>query len=367
MSLKAGIVGLPNVGKSTLFSALTKMEAESANYAFTTIEPNISIVELRDKRLDEIAKYVNPERILPATFTFVDIAGLVEGASKGEGLGNKFLSNIREVDAIIQVVRCFENKDILHVANEINPLRDVEVINLELLLADLQVIENVIKRVEKKALNTSDKEIKAEYEVALKLKKAFEQNIAARDVELSPEELKIIRGYQLLSLKPILYVGNIAQSDTQNPLNSVHFANLKKYTDQTNSLLIPISIQLEYEISQLNDEDKEMFLAEYNLEYSGLEILTREAFSLLNLATYFTAGVKEVRAWTFTKGMLAPQCAGIIHSDFEKKFIKAEIMSYNDYIELGGEKAVKDQGKVRLEGKTYEMQDGDICLFKFGK
>ncbi|MGZ9414650.1 redox-regulated ATPase YchF [Mycoplasma sp. 5370] len=367
MSLKAGIVGLPNVGKSTLFSALTKVQAESANYAFTTIEPNISIVELKDKRLNEIAKFVNPERILPTTFTFVDIAGLVSGASKGEGLGNKFLSNIREVDAIIQVVRCFENKDILHVANEINPKNDVEVINLELLLADMQVIENVIKRVEKKALNSSDKDVKAEYQAALKLKKAFDNNIPARNVNLSEEELKIVKGYQLLTLKPILYVGNISQEDIENPLNNKHFYNLKTLVDSYNNLLLPISIQLEYEISLLNDEDKQMFLDEYKLEYSGLEILTREAFKLLNLATYFTAGVKEVRAWTFTKGMFAPQCAGIIHSDFEKKFIKAEIISYNDYIDNGGEKNAKEQGKMRLEGKNYEMQDGDICLFKFGK
>ncbi|UWD33983.1 redox-regulated ATPase YchF [Mesomycoplasma molare] len=367
MSLKAGIVGLPNVGKSTLFSALTKTQAESANYAFTTIEPNISIVELKDKRLEKIAEFVKPERILPATFTFVDIAGLVSGASKGEGLGNKFLSNIREVDAIIQVVRCFENKDILHVSNEINPVNDVEVINLELLLADLQVIENVIKRVEKKALNTNDKDIKAEYQVALKLKKAFENNQAAREVDLSEEELKIVKGYQLLTLKPILYVANISQEDINNLDKNKHYNSLKELVTSYNNLLLPISIHLEYEISQLDEEDKELFLKEYNLEYSGLEILTREAFSLLNLATYFTAGVKEVRAWTFKKGMFAPECAGIIHSDFEKKFIKAEVISYQDYVESQGEKNAREMGKMRLEGKTYQMNDGDICLFKFGK
>ncbi|WGI36363.1 redox-regulated ATPase YchF [Mesomycoplasma lagogenitalium] len=367
MSLKAGIVGLPNVGKSTLFSALTKMKVESANYAFTTIEPNISIVELKDKRLDKLAEFVKPEKILPTTFTFVDIAGLVKGASQGEGLGNKFLSNIREVDAIIQFVRCFDNKDILHVANEINPKNDVGVINLELLLADMQVIENVLKRIEKKALNSTDKNLKAEYQVALKLKQAFSQNQAARDLSLTEEELKIIKGYQLLTLKPILYVANIDQKDIENPLNNKHYQSLVQLASEFNNLVLPISIQLEYEISQLEDQDKQMFLDEYKLEYSGLEILTREAFFLLNLATYFTAGVKEVRAWTFTKGMLAPQCAGIIHSDFENKFIKAEIISYDDYVSSGGEKNAKDQGKMRLEGKTYIMQDGDICVFKFGK
>ncbi|UVD82002.1 redox-regulated ATPase YchF [Mycoplasma iguanae] len=367
MSLKAGIVGLPNVGKSTLFSALTRTQVESANYAFTTIEPNISIVELNDNRLHELAKIVKPERILPATFQFVDIAGLVEGASKGEGLGNKFLANIREVDAIIQVVRCFEDDDIVHVANSINPLRDLEIINLELLLSDMTIIENVLKRVTKKAQNTSDAETKIEYELALKLQKAFEQNIQARELDYSEKELKFLKSYQLLTLKPILYVANIAQNDIDNLKNNSHYKNLEKWATAKKVTLLPISIKLEHELSQLDQEDFQAFLKEYNLKYSGLDLLTQHAFKLLNLSTYFTAGILEVRAWTFTNGMLAPQCAGIIHSDFEKKFIKAEVISYLDYIQEQGEKNAKENGKMRLEGKTYIMQDGDVCHFKFGK
>ncbi|MGY6172095.1 redox-regulated ATPase YchF [Candidatus Mycoplasma pogonae] len=365
MSLKAGIVGLPNVGKSTLFSALTSIEVESANYAFTTIEPNISIVELSDHRLHNIAQIVNPKRILPATFQFVDIAGLVEGASKGEGLGNKFLANIREVDAIIHVVRCFENNDIVHVANSIDPVRDAEIINLELVLADLSVVENVLKRVAKRAQNTTDPKAKAEYELALKLQTAFLNNIPARELDFSEAEKQLLKSYQLLSIKPLLYVANIAQDNIRDLDNNHHYQKLLALAKQQNVLCLPISIHLEYELSQLNEADKALFFIEYGIEYSGLEILTREAFKLLNLATYFTAGVEEVRAWTFKKGMTAPECAGIIHTDFEKNFIKAEVISYPDFIELG--KAARDQGKMRLEGKTYLMQDGDICVFKVGK
>ncbi|VEU59650.1 redox-regulated ATPase YchF [Mesomycoplasma neurolyticum] len=367
MSLKAGIVGLPNVGKSTLFSALTSIEVESANYAFTTIEPNISVVSLKDKRLSKINEFVKAEKIIPTTFTFVDIAGLVKGASKGEGLGNKFLSNIREVDAIIHVVRCFENDDIVHVENKINPVEDARLINLELLFADLQVIENVIKRVEKKALNTNDKVVKQEYEVAKKLQNAFNNNIFARNIELSEDELKIIKGYQLLTLKPMIYVANISQKDLENIEKSHYFTQMKEFAKKENAFLLPISVVLEYEISKLDDEEKDIFLQEYNLEYSGLELLTREAFKILNLKTFFTAGVKEVRAWTFTKNMNASECASVIHSDFEKKFIKAEVISYNDYIENQGEKKSKENGKMRLEGKNYLMEDGDICYFRVGK
>ncbi|QJB71086.1 redox-regulated ATPase YchF [Mycoplasma sp. 1654_15] len=367
MSLKAGIVGLPNVGKSSLFSALTSSTVEIANYPFATIDPTVAIVEIKDKRLNEIAKIVNPEKVVYATFSFVDIAGLIAGASKGEGLGNKFLANIRDVDAIIHVVRCFEDNKIIHVSNKIDPKADVEVINLELILSDLSVIENVLKRVAKRAQNTPDKTAKLEYELAQKIEKVLKLGQPARTLDYSDEEKKLLQSWQLLSLKPVLYVANIDQESIKNPTINKYYVELEKIAKQENNKIIPISVQIEYEISLLNTEEKEEFLQEYNLKEPGLDILTREAFSLLNLANYFTAGVKEVRAWTFKKGYTAPQCGGIIHSDFEKKFIKVEIISYNDFIESKGEKNAKEQGKQRLEGKNYLVQDGDICNFKFGK
>lgn len=366
MSLKAGIVGLPNVGKSTLFSALTKKQVEAQNYAFTTIEPNISSVALKDPRIDKLAELINPKKVVYATFDFVDIAGLVEGASKGEGLGNKFLSNIREVDAIIHVVRCFENKNIMHVANSVDPARDQKIINLELILADLETINNVLHRVEKKA-KSGDKVAQIEKEAAMKIKAKLESEKPARDVELTEEELKIIKGYQLLTLKPIIYVANLSNEQIIDYKNDPLF-NALKNSLEPKTTIIPISVQMESELIQIEDanEAKE-FLSMYNVERSGLDILTRESFNLLNLETYFTAGEVEVRAWVYNKGMLAPQCAGIIHSDFEKKFIKAEVISYNDFIENNGELGAKAAGKMRQEGKNYIMQDGDICHFRFGK
>lgn len=366
MSLKAGIVGLPNVGKSTLFSALTKKQVEAQNYAFTTIEPNISSVALKDPRIDKLAELINPKKVVYATFDFVDIAGLVEGASKGEGLGNKFLSNIREVDAIIHVVRCFENKNIMHVANSVDPARDQKIINLELILADLETINNVLHRVEKKA-KSGDKVAQIEKEAAIKIKAKLESEKPARDVELTEEELKIVKGYQLLTLKPIIYVANLSNEQIIDYKNDPLF-NALKNSLEPQTTIIPISVQMESELIQIEDtnEAKE-FLSMYNVERSGLDILTRESFNLLNLETYFTAGEVEVRAWVYNKGMLAPQCAGIIHSDFEKKFIKAEVISYNDFIENNGELGAKAAGKMRQEGKNYIMQDGDICHFRFGK
>lgn len=366
MSLKAGIVGLPNVGKSTLFSALTKKQVEAQNYAFTTIEPNISSVALKDPRIDKLAELINPKKVVYATFDFVDIAGLVEGASKGEGLGNKFLSNIREVDAIIHVVRCFENKNIMHVANSVDPARDQKIINLELILADLETINNVLHRVEKK-VKSGDKIAQIEKEAALKIKAKLESEKPAREVGLNEEELKIIKGYQLLTLKPIIYVANLSNEQIVDYKNDPLF-NALKNSLEPNTTIIPISVQMESELIQIEDinEAKE-FLSMYNVERSGLDILTRESFNLLNLETYFTAGEIEVRAWVYNKGMLAPQCAGIIHSDFEKKFIKAEVISYNDFIEHNGELGAKAAGKMRQEGKNYVMQDGDICHFRFGK
>ncbi|RIV16477.1 redox-regulated ATPase YchF [Mycoplasmopsis gallopavonis] len=366
MSLKAGIVGLPNVGKSTLFSAITRKQVEASNYAFTTIEPNISSVPLVDKRLKQIAELIKPDRIIYATFDFVDIAGLVQGASRGEGLGNKFLANIREVDAIIHVVRCFENKDIMHVANSVDPVRDKEVINYELLLADLETINNVLNRVAKKA-KAGDKEGIIEQNAALKIKAALESNIPAREIELDENERKYIQGYHLLTLKPIIYVANLSNNQFANykadPLFKALNDSLKDYEK-----LLPICVQLESELIEVEDEDEKMeLLGMYGIESSGLDVLTREAFDLLNLQTYFTAGQIEARAWVFHKGWQAPRCAGVIHTDFEKKFIKADVISFNDFIEFGGEAGAKAAGKLRSEGKNYIMQDGDICHFKFGK
>lgn len=367
MGLKAGIVGLPNVGKSTLFSGLTRMRAESANYAFTTIEPNVSIVELNDKRLNILSDVVKTQKIVKATFEFVDIAGLVAGASKGEGLGNKFLANIREVDLIVHVVRCFENKNILHVANSVDSVRDFETINLELMFADMQTLENVLARIGKRAQNTQDKKLLKEVEVVNKIMDAFKQEKMAREVPLDDEELKIIKSYQLLTIKPMVIVANVASEHASNPDADSNYVRMKEIADKKGMKIVPLSVEIETEISFLNEDEKEMFLAEYNLNQSGLDNLTRTAFDNLNLATYFTVGVKETRAWVFKKGMLAPECAGIIHNDFEKNFIKAEVISYDDFVNCGGEKEARDSGKMRLEGKTYEMKDGDICNFKVGK
>ncbi|WP_426461616.1 redox-regulated ATPase YchF [Mycoplasma hafezii] len=366
MSLKAGIVGLPNVGKSTLFSAITRKQVEACNYAFTTIEPNISSVPLVDKRLQKIAELIEPEKIIYATFDFVDIAGLVQGASKGEGLGNKFLANIREVDAIIHVVRCFENKDIMHVANSVDPVRDKEIINYELLLADLETINNVLNRVAKKA-KAGDKDGIIEQNAALKIKEALEQNIPAREVELDENEAKFIKGYHLLTFKPIIYVANLSNDQFANYETDRLFKQLKDSL-KPNEKLLPICVQLESELIEVEDENEKMeLLAMYGIETSGLDILTREAFDLLNLETYFTAGKIEARAWVYHKGWAAPRCAGVIHTDFEKKFIKADVIAYEDFIEYGGENGAKAAGKLRSEGKNYIMQDGDICHFKFGK
>lgn len=365
MALKAGIVGLPNVGKSTLFNAITNSQVEAANYPFATIEPNVGVVEINDTRLDKICEIVKPQRLLKATFEFIDIAGLVEGASKGEGLGNKFLANIRDVNAIVQVVRCFDDPEITHVIGSVNPVRDMEIINTELLLADMETVENVLRRIGKKIQNSKDKDLLNEHSAATKLKEAFEKEIPARQVELTKDEFISSKSWNLLTLKPILYVGNVEEKYVASPEDSALFQQLKTEATKQGAKAIGISAKIEGELSVLSDEDKQMFLEDLNIKESGLSIITRASFELLNLATYFTAGVKEVRAWTFNKGMSAPQCAGIIHTDFERGFIKAEIINYEDFIQFNGEQGVKDAGKMRLEGKDYIMKDGDIVHFKF--
>ncbi|BAP39687.1 redox-regulated ATPase YchF [Metamycoplasma canadense] len=367
MSLKAGIVGLPNVGKSTLFSALTLNEVEAANYAFTTIEPNVAIVNLEDERLYNLAKIVNAKKITPATFQFVDIAGLVEGASKGEGLGNKFLANIREVDAIVHVVRCFENDNIVHVNNKINPIEDLKIINLELILSDLQTVENILNRIGKRALNSNDKELKKEYDLLLEIKKHLMDEKMLKNIDFSQEQLAFIKNYQFLTLKPTIYVANLDVNSYKNINEAKYYLALKNELEKAKEIIIPICIKIEYEVSQFSKDEKNMFLNEYNISQSGLDTIISKSFYLLNQSTYFTAGETETRAWVFKNGMNAAECAGIIHTDFEKKFVKAEVIKYDDYILYKGEKLAKEAGKMSLEGRNYLMQDGDVCYFKIAK
>lgn len=363
MSLKAGIIGLPNVGKSTLFNAITKKEILIANYPFATIDPNVGIVSVPDERLKVLEQIYNPQEVKPATFEFVDIAGIVKGASTGEGLGNKFLSHIREVDAIVEVVRCFKNKEITHVEGNVDPIRDVEIINLELALADLEIISNRIGKIKKKAETTKDKESLIELTALEKSKEALEKNIPLRLIKYEKEELISLKSFNLLTLKPHIYLANIDENEINKPNDYVD--NLTEYALKENSKVIVVSAKIESELSELNDDDKEEMLKELNIEKSGLDKLVETTYSLLGLKTYFTAGEQEVKAWTFKDGMNAKECAGIIHTDFEKGFIKAEVISYQDIKEEQNEQKVKEHGKLRLEGKDYLMQDGDICHFRF--
>lgn len=363
MSLKAGIIGLPNVGKSTLFNAITKKEILIANYPFATIDPNVGIVSVPDERLKVLEQIYNPQEVKPATFEFVDIAGIVKGASTGEGLGNKFLSHIREVDAIVEVVRCFKNKEITHVEGNVDPIRDVEIINLELALADLEIISNRIGKIKKKAETTKDKESLIELTALEKSKEALEKNIPLRLIKYEKEELISLKSFNLLTLKPHIYLANIDEDEINKPNDYVD--KLTEYALKENSKVIVVSAKIESELSELNDDDKEEMLKELNIEKSGLDKLVETTYSLLGLKTYFTAGEQEVKAWTFKDGMNAKECAGIIHTDFEKGFIKAEVISYQDIKEEQNEQKVKEHGKLRLEGKDYLMQDGDICHFRF--
>ena len=364
MALTAGIVGLPNVGKSTLFNAITQAGAESANYPFCTIDPNVGVVEVPDARLNKLTELVQPKKTVPTTFEFTDIAGIVKGASKGEGLGNKFLSHIREVDAICQVVRCFEDENITHVAGKVDPIDDIETINLELILADMESVEKRISRVEKLA-KQKDKEAVIEFSALQKLREAFEDEKSARTVEFTEEEEKFAKALHLLTIKPVLYVANVGEDDVADPSGNQHVQTVKEYAAKDGAEVIVICASIESEVAELEGEEKEMFLSELGIEESGLDQLIRKAYTLLGLATYFTAGVQEVRAWTFRNGMKAPQCAGVIHTDFERGFIRAETVSYNDLLENGSMTAAREAGKVRLEGKEYVVKDGDVMHFRF--
>ncbi len=364
MSLTAGIVGLPNVGKSTLFNAITNQKILAENYPFATIEPNVGVVTVPDERMDKLKAMYEPNRFIPTAYEFTDIAGLVKGASQGEGLGNKFLSHIREVDAIVEVVRCFDDGKIIHVDGNIDPIRDIETINLELAIADLDVINNRLERVSKKARTTKNKDDLVEVEALEKAKQALEENKALRQVEFTEDELKSLKSYSFLTLKPIIYLANIKESELGNPDNK-YVQEVKQYALKENAQVVSLCAKVEEDLSELTKEEKQEMLEVLGLEKSGLDKLIQATYDILGLATYFTVGKDEVRAWTFKKGMNAKQCAGIIHSDFEKGFIRAEVMSYEDLVKYGNELKVKEAGRARLEGKDYILQDGDICHFRF--
>ncbi|WP_077616229.1 redox-regulated ATPase YchF [Caenibacillus caldisaponilyticus] len=364
MGLTAGIVGLPNVGKSTLFNAITQAGAESANYPFCTIDPNVGIVNVPDERLQVLTDMFQPKQTIATTFEFTDIAGLVKGASKGEGLGNQFLSHIRQVDAICHVVRCFEDKNITHVAGKVDPIDDIETINLELILADLETVNKRIGRVEKIA-KQKNKEAMTELAALEKLKAAFENGQPARGVDLTDEEKASIKPLNLLTIKPMLYVANVSEDDIASGEDNGFVEQVKAYAEKEGAEVVVISAKIEAELAELEGDEKESFLKELGIERSGLDQLIEKSYKLLGLATFFTAGEKEVRAWTFKRGMKAPQAAGIIHSDFERGFIRAEVVSYDDLVAAGSMAKAKEMGKLRLEGKDYLVQDGDIVHFRF--
>lgn len=363
MSLKCGIVGLPNVGKSTLFNCLSNAKAQSANFPFCTIEPNIGTISVPDSRLENLESLVNPERVIPTTMEILDIAGLVKGASKGEGLGNKFLANIRETDAILHVLRCFDDGNIVHVDGTVDPVRDKEIIDIELQLKDLESIEKKITSISR-IIKSGDKDALKENELAHKIKEALEQSLSVRTIDFSDEEKEIVRQFNLITSKPVMYVCNVDEASVIS--GNKYVDEVKAAVANENAEVLVIGAKIEADITELDTyEERQMFLDELNLEEPGVNRLILSAYNLLNLQTYFTAGEKEVRAWTIKKGMTAPQAAGVIHTDFEKGFIRAEVMKYNDFTDLKTEQAVKDAGKFKVEGKEYVVQDGDIMHFRF--
>ena len=362
--MKLGIVGLPNVGKSTLFNAITNAGAQSANYAFCTIEPNVGVVDVPDYRLDKLAEMYSPDKVTPASIEFVDIAGLVKGALKGEGLGNKFLSHIREVDAIVHVVRCFENDDIIHVEGSIDPVRDIETINLELLLSDAEILDRRIAKAEKEL--KGDKSLQKEVDFLHRLKSELDSGVNARAVEADEEEAEILSGIGLLSAKPVIYACNMSEDDFKNNIETnVRYNAVRELAAKEGAEVLPICAELEAEISSLDKEEKEMFLSDIGVDKGGLDLLIQRSYDLLGLMSFLTAGKPEVRAWTIKKGTKAPKAAGKIHSDIERGFIRAEVVSFDDLMALGSMQAAKENGKIRSEGKDYIMQDGDIVLFRF--
>ena len=364
MGLKAGIVGLPNVGKSTLFNAITKKNILAANYPFATIDPNVGVVTVPDSRLDYLASKYEPARVVPTAYEFIDIAGLVKGASNGEGLGNKFLSHIREVDAIVEVVRCFDNKDITHVEGEVDPLRDIDIINVELILSDLEIITNRLNKIGKKAQMTKDKQELLEINTLNKCVKNLEASIPLRLVDFTEEEQAILKNFSFITYKPMIYVANVSEDDIAVGKNQ-YTELVGAYAQKEGARMIVMCAKIEEELSGLTDDERALFMEDLGIKNSGLDKLIFATYDLLGLATFFTAGSDECRAWTFKKGMKAPSCAGIIHTDFEKGFIKAEVMSFDDLKNYGSELRVKEAGRVRLEGKDYLMQDGDIAYFRF--